>query len=114
LLFHGAFVDSDGFLAVFGCAVDVACFFGEDFEEAEVDGLYAIVISDWTCLLRASDGLLTLSSTNNSDIASVLATAAVLSSLCTRSLVGRGEWIGSSASDSLPLLLARRECGDCD
>lgn len=48
LLFHGVFVDSDGFLAVFGCAVDVAGFFGEDFEEAEVDGLFGRgVFSGW-------------------------------------------------------------------
>lgn len=40
LLFHRLLVYSDGFLAVFGCAVDVAGFFGEDFEEAEVDGLF--------------------------------------------------------------------------
>ena len=39
LLLRGFFVDFDGFLAVLGRAVDVAGFFGEDFEEAEVDGL---------------------------------------------------------------------------
>jgi hypothetical protein len=39
LLVDGVFVDLDGFLAVFCCTVGVPCFFGEDFEEAEVDGL---------------------------------------------------------------------------
>ena len=39
LLLRGFFVDFDGFLAVLGRAVDVAGSFGEDFEEAEVDGL---------------------------------------------------------------------------
>jgi hypothetical protein len=51
LLLHGRFVDLDGFLAVLGRAVDVAGFLGEDLEEAEVDGLYGIVISRCACLL---------------------------------------------------------------
>ena len=39
LLLGGFLVNFDGFLAVLGRAVDVAGSFGEDFEEAEVDGL---------------------------------------------------------------------------
>jgi hypothetical protein len=38
-LFDRVFVDPDGFLAIFRRAVGMPCFFGEDFEEAEVDGL---------------------------------------------------------------------------
>lgn len=37
----GSLVDFDGFLAVLRCTEDVAGFLGEDFEEAEVNGLDA-------------------------------------------------------------------------
>jgi hypothetical protein len=57
---------------------------------------------------------LTLSSTSKRDIVSVLAGDDVLLLLSARSLVGRGEWIGSSASDSLSFFSARGDSGECD
>ena len=54
-----------------------------------------------------TDPFLTLSSTSKRDIEfSVLMLADVLLRLSTRSRVGRGECIGSSASDSLPFFSA--------
>jgi hypothetical protein len=78
-----------------------------------------MMVSGWNFRLWIAGRLLTLSSTSKRDIEfSVFALADVLLLLSTRSRVGRGEWIGSSASDSLsPFFLARGDIGDsgeCD
>ena len=45
LLLCESFVDVHGFLAVMSCGIGVAGFFGEDFEDAEVDGLLGRAVS---------------------------------------------------------------------
>jgi len=109
VVFCGLFVDFQGFLAVVRCAIEVAGFLGEDFEEAEVDGLLGRGVS-WGI---AEDQLfwterLTLSSTNRRDIVSVLKHGTVFARLICAC---GGLWAWTGSATSLSLLLTRGVCG---